>query len=297
MSAGYQALREGAAWLDLDSRGRIRLTGEDRVRLLHAMCTNHIQQMKPRDTCYTFFLNAQGRILADATVICLDDSLLLDTEPAFHEALFTHLDKYIIADDVTLTDERADWSAIGVEGPKASETLSALPASILQAPVTCTGSAGGRIFVPRAQCDATIGLLQATAASPEDAEIVRLENARPRYGADFTEKNLTHETQLLHAISFSKGCYLGQEIVERVRSRGQVHKLLVPISIESAEPPSPATPVMAGDAQAGETMSAAYSPALQRTVAFAFLRAEQAKPGASLTVAGAPATVTAPMGR
>ena len=101
---GYEALRESAAWTDLSSRGKIRVTGEDRARLLHAMATNQIQALTPGQGCYTFFLNAQGRILADANVLCQDDAIILDTEPETRERLFQHLDQFIIADDVTLED-------------------------------------------------------------------------------------------------------------------------------------------------------------------------------------------------
>src|ERR1700689_5891328 len=104
---GYEALRNRAAWLDLSARGKIRLTGEDRARLLHAMTTNHIQQLTPGTGCYAFFLSAQGRILSDVNVFCLADSILLDTESETSQTVYSHLDKYIIADDVTLQDETA----------------------------------------------------------------------------------------------------------------------------------------------------------------------------------------------
>src|ERR1700688_2229818 len=101
---GYDELRNAAAWLDLSSRGKIRLTGEDRARLLHAMTTNHIQQLTPGTGCYAFFLTAQGPILSDVNVLCLPDAFLLDTEPETRQTVFAHLDKYIIADDVLLED-------------------------------------------------------------------------------------------------------------------------------------------------------------------------------------------------
>src|SRR5712692_10435104 len=98
---GYDALRSTAAWLDLSSRGKIIVTGEDRARLLHAMTTNQIQQLQPGEGCYAFFLNPQGRILADVNLFCRENDFLLDVEPETRETLYRHLDKYIIADDVT----------------------------------------------------------------------------------------------------------------------------------------------------------------------------------------------------
>src|SRR5580658_10567823 len=118
-TAGHEALTASAALLDLSKRGRIRVTGEDRARLLHAMTTNHVQQMKPGDGIYVFFLNAQGRILADAYVLCFEDHFLLDTAPETREALLAHLDHYIIADDVTLEDVTEQTFSFALEGPKA----------------------------------------------------------------------------------------------------------------------------------------------------------------------------------
>src|SRR5271157_610046 len=128
----YEALRTSAAWIDLSARGKIRVTGEDRARLLHAMTTNDIQHMQPGDGLYAFFLNAQGRILADAYIYHLGESFLLDTEPETAGKVLQHLDKYIIADDVTLEDQTAVWKAIGIEGPASAEAVAAfsLPAPV-----------------------------------------------------------------------------------------------------------------------------------------------------------------------
>ena len=118
---GYDALRNRAAWLDLSARGKIKLTGEDRARLLHAMTTNHIQQLTPGSGCYAFFLNDKGRVLADANILCRPDHFLLDVEPEDARALYQHLDRFIIADDVTLEDATDATATIAVEGPEASQ--------------------------------------------------------------------------------------------------------------------------------------------------------------------------------
>ena len=115
----YRALREHAAFIDLTGRGHVRVTGEDRARLLHAMTTNQVEALKPGESCYAFFLTAQGRILADVNVLCTESSLLLDTEPEVADAVYQHLDRYIIADDVTLENLTEQVAVIGVEGPEA----------------------------------------------------------------------------------------------------------------------------------------------------------------------------------
>ena len=134
---GYYELRGGAAWLDVSSRGKIRVAGEDRARLLHAMTTNHIQQLTPGTGCYAFFLTAQGRILADVNVLCRHDSFLLDTEPETLQKLLEHLDEFIIADDVTLEDVTLKLATIAVEAPKSPDVLAAAGAPALE---TCYGA-------------------------------------------------------------------------------------------------------------------------------------------------------------
>ena len=307
-TAGYQALRAHAAWLDLSARGKIRVSGEDRARLLHAMTTNHVQQLMPGGGCYAFFLNAQGRILADVNLFCFDDHFLLDTEPETRRKLFEHLDRYIIADDVTLNDDTDLVATISVEGPDAAQVLAKLGAPIPEtlystatwntstiARVDSTGSGGFSIFTPIDDKPRVIELLEsagAIAASPEDARIVRIENGHPRYGEEITERFLVQETGQLQAVHFNKGCYLGQEIVERVRSRAQIHRILRHLEIDSSEVPAAGTKLKSGDADAAEIVSAAFSPALNKVVAMAYVRTPQSEPGTELTLGDAAARVT-----
>src|SRR5258708_5905046 len=117
--SGYEALRNGAVWLDLSARGKIKATGEDRARLLHAMTTNHVESLAPGTGCYAYFLSAQGRILADVNLLCRTDHFLLDTEPETREKLFSHLDSFVIADDVTLEDVTPTLATVALEGPEA----------------------------------------------------------------------------------------------------------------------------------------------------------------------------------
>ncbi len=251
---GYAALRTGAAWLDLSARGKIKLTGEDRARLLHAMTTNHIQQLTPGTGCYAFFLTAQGRILSDANILCRPDHFLLDLEPETREKIYQHLDHYIIADDVTLEDVTEQNATIAVEGPKSQDVLHAA------------------------------GAPTAVAADAEAFRVVRLEQGRARYGEDLSERFLAQEANQKHALHFSKGCYLGQEIVERVRSRGQIHRMLMPLQLDTKEAPPAGTKLQAGETNVAEITSAAFSPALDKVVALAYVRTEFARPHAYITM-------------
>jgi|SRR5579883_1837485 len=290
MTSGYQALRESAAWYDVSARGKIYARGEDRKRLLHAMTTNHIENLEPGQGLYAFFLTAQGRIIADADIFALEDALLLDTEPGMGRKLYEHLDKYIIADDVALEDATEALATLEVSGPAAEEMLKRLHAPLPQvdhsftrwdteivARVTSTGAPGVRILTPATEKEELILALEEggiVRADEESWDTVRLENGTPRYGVDVRDTNLPQETQVMRALHFQKGCYIGQEIVERVRSRGHVNRLLVPLAIDATTAPAPAEKVMSDGKEVGEITSARYSPALQQVVALAYVRAE-----------------------
>lgn len=310
MTPGYLALRQHAAWIDVSSRARIRVTGEDRARLLHAMTTNNIQGLKPGEGCYAFFLNAQGRILADVNVLCLEDHFLLDAEPELRKKIYEHLERYIIADDVTLEDLTEKTAGIAIEGPEAASALRKLQAPVPEAScshlawgarrvarLNTTGGEGFFILMPAGEKPAVVAALAEAnipQASAEDARQVRIENGHPRYGEEITERYLAQETALMRAVNFHKGCYLGQEIVERVRSRGQVHRMLRRLEMDTDTPPPPGTKMSADGTQAAEIASAVFSPALNKTVALAYVRTEFAEPGKKIYLDGTPALVSLP---
>ncbi len=297
----YEALRTKTAWIDLSSRGKIRVSGEDRARLLHAMSTNDVAAMKAGDGLYAFFLNAQGRIQADAYIYDLGETMLLDTEPEVAAKLLEHLDKYVIADDVTLEDETGQWAAIGLEGPESIKCAADLGIAVPEkyhwlefgngfaVRAASTTPDGLRVFLPAGEEGEFVHKLEAAGiprADAADARIVRLENGIPRYGEDITERFLVQETQALHGVHFNKGCYLGQEIVERVRSRGQVHRLLSPIRIKGKNAVDAGTKFVSGDANMAEVTSSVYSLALGEVVGLAYVRAEALQNKPPLTVTG-----------
>jgi aminomethyltransferase len=287
MSLGYQALRSGAAWLDLSARGRIVMRGRDRARLLHAITTNEVKKMTAGTGCYAFLLNPQGRIQADLCLFCLEDHFLIDTEAELREKVQLLIKRYIIADQVELEDVTARTAAIGLEGPGAAAVLAALGAASAEAAyahaawgdamvaaVTVTGQPGARIFCPAEQAAGVVHRLEAAGAveaSAEDARLVRIENGKPRYGEDIRETSLPQETQQMHAVSFNKGCYLGQEIVERIRAQGRVNRKLMRVVLEGGEVPVAGTKTTVDGAEA-EVTSAVVSPASGEVVALAYVR-------------------------
>ncbi len=298
---GYEALRAAAAWAELGGRTVFHVTGPDRVRWLHAMVTNHVARLAPGQGCYAFLLDPQGRILADVNILCLAGSFLLDLEPETREAIYAHLDKHIIADDVALADASEQTTVIALEGPRSAAALQELGAPVPLPPfahtewghariarVSATGLEGYRLYLPRDARQATVARLRAAGipqASPSELRTVRLERGRPRYGDDITEDHLPQETQLLHAVHFDKGCYIGQEIVERIRARGQVRRLLVRLVIDGTEAPAAGSAILAEGKRVGAITSAAWSPARAQVMALGYLRVAEAQ-GLTLTVGG-----------
>ncbi|MDE0106184.1 MAG: hypothetical protein OXJ37_19360 [Bryobacterales bacterium] len=249
-----QAFHQRAAWSDLSARGRLRATGEDRVRLLHAICSNDIEGLAPGQGAYAFFLNAQGRIQADSHIYVDHDHVVIDCEPEAAEALRQHIESYIIMDDVVLEAVSAETARFGVAGPDAPGILAGmgLPApagrlSFAWNGTTCVrqglvaGGDGFWIEAPAREGPLWPDRLLASGArhaTAEECEAQRVRTGLPRFGADFGPKNIPHETRQLCAVSFTKGCYTGQEIVERVRSQGQVRRILVGIELDSAALPA-----------------------------------------------------------
>jgi aminomethyltransferase len=271
------------------------------------MTTNQVKDLVSGGGCYVFFLNAVGRILADANVLCFDEYLLLDTEPEIRAFLMEHLDKYIIADDVTLEDITASTSAFAVEGPRAESILRESGFPVPDKPLahlahgvftvvhaTSTGAPGYRIVGPIGSAAALPAeLMELPEASPTDSQAVRLEHFFPRYGDDITVANLPQETGVMEALHFTKGCYIGQEIVERVRSRGHVNRMLVGLRIEATGALPRGAKVFFEGNQVGETTSSAFSPGLEETLAMAYVRVNAAKPGTEVMVEDHPAQVAA----
>ncbi len=300
--SGYSALHEAAAWFDVSARGKIHATGADRQSFLHNISSNAIEGLSAGQGTRAFFLNAHGQIQADAFLYVAADHVLLDTEPESGASLVEHLEKFIIMDDVTLEDQTDSLAELALEGPLAEEVagrlVPRLPADDYDHLSTdavriirnsFTGQAGFQFLIPAAQKDEWARRFEqagAVAATAQECRVVRVENQVARHGEDFFATSLPHESQRLDRVSFTKGCYLGQEIVERVRSRGQVNRKLVGLEIEGEAPPESGTEVQFGGKPVGKLSSPVYSPKLARVVSFAILRREAAEPGTAIEVAG-----------
>jgi folate-binding protein YgfZ len=293
-----EALVHKAGVFDLGYRAFLRATNKDRVRWLNGMITQAVKFMVPGQVGYTLVLNAQGRIQGDADVLCFEDFLLLETDRAQIERLLTHLRRFIIMDDVKLEELDAPTTAIGMAGPGAGKILENLGGSLPEAErFGSTQLAGIEVrlvteygpIVPKfeihlapEQVFTVWEALLRAGASPcgvEATENLRVFGGLPQYDVDFSDKHLPQETNLTRALNFTKGCYLGQEIVERIRSRATVHRSLRQFELQG-ETPKPGAgeklELRAGDAVVGELTSVARIdlPDLHKTLALGIARVE-----------------------
>ncbi len=314
-SEEVRALVHTAGIFDLGWRTRIQVTGEDRLRWLSGMVTNAVQQLPERTGNYSFFLNAQGRIQGDAYVYREQDRLLLDTSGDQSAAILAHLDRFIIMDDVVLEDLRERSTSIGLAGPQAAQILIkagvAIPtttaestihfgeASFNGVAVTIVSMQGVvtpryEIFCSPADAAAIWKQLAQNGATPcgiEAVEALRVIEGLPLYGLDLNDRDLPQETSQTRALNFNKGCYLGQEIVERIRSRGAVHKGLRQFSLEGEMPALPAD-LLADGVSIGRLTSAVSidSPSGMRRYAIGIVRSDSMSKAAALTYNGGGAT-------
>ena len=318
----YQALHGGAGLVDLSHRGRLLVRGKDAPRFLHGMVTNEVKELGIGQGNYSFVLDPKGHILADARVLRLDaERYLIDCEPQLLEVIRRQLDDHIIADAVELEDQSAQLACVAVEGPQAGEVIRG--AMGVEVPemrayehvyfddrktrlvrASASGADGYLMLAsPGMAAEFWRGAMKlATEAQRaqritdeqnkiavwpvgfEALEIRRIERGTLRYGVDMDAKTLPQETGQLHAISFTKGCYIGQETVERIHSRGHVNRQMVGLRFREQCEMAREMMVLVKGHPSGFTTSVAYSPALGRTIALAYLRSDNAAPGTAVQV-------------
>jgi folate-binding protein YgfZ len=315
----FAALVRHCGVYDLGWHAQFQIAGRDRTRWLNGMVTNNIRDLAPGCGNYNFLLNAQGHIQGDLYVYNRGETFIACTERAQLETILRLLRKYIIMDQVELTEAGDQLTAIGLRGPHAGEVLRQarfegdLPESAAMVEVdwqgqrlSLTRTARERLpeyelWMPRKHAE-TGGLWDAlvaagaTPAGTDALEMFRVAAGIPRYGVDIRERDLPQETAQMHALHFSKGCYIGQEIVERIRSRGSVHRTLTGLEIEAAVP-APGTRIQLNGKEVGEITSALQAPRLDDdnciSLALGYIRREGAAPGTQVQAGEAPARISA----
>jgi folate-binding protein YgfZ len=310
--AEYAALKTGVGLVDLSFRGRLCLTGQDRVRFLHGQVTNDVQALGPGEGCYAALTTAKARMQADLNIYRLQDELLLDFEPGLTATVAQRLEKYIIADDVQIVDVAPHYGLLTLQGPGAPEALktSGLAGTIPSKPwsfAKITDSELGEIYLMNRSRGAGVDLFAPIAALIKGAEklltaaeavggracgwtaleMVRIEAGIPRFGMDMDETNLPLEAGLENCgISFNKGCYIGQEIISRIRTYSEVPRALRRLLLPSAMQiiPTKGDKLFHSGKEAGYVTSALASPALKRTIALGYVRKEVNQVGTELVL-------------
>ncbi len=312
--AEHQALRQTAAVLDLGFRSRLCVLGNDRERFLNGQVTNDVKALRPGEGCYAALVTAKGRMDSDLYVYRLADEFLLDFEPGFTAAVGQRLDRYIIADDVQVADASPHYGLLSVQGPKAAEVVSrfARGVALPDRPLAFTTSVDARmggiylvnqprvglpgfdLFVPTPNLAVAAEELTAAAAALggrpagwEALEWARVEAGVPRFGADMDGRNLPPEAGLeARAISYRKGCYIGQEVIARIRTYGRVAKALRGLRLADDLPglPSRGSPLHHAGQEVGFVTSAVHSPTLDANLALGYVRRSSNDPGVELTL-------------
>jgi folate-binding protein YgfZ len=322
----YRAAREAVAIFDTNWHTIVELTAPDRVRYLNAIVSNDVKSLGEGHGTLALLLKPQGHILAELEIYALQDKLLVLSHASVRERTVTTLDKFIIMDDVTLSDVTEQFGSLAIEGQRAGTVIAEACGLSLEgfsehaiAEVQIDGGAchlirhshfglpGAEIIAPRERLGSLWKNLRASVVAQHGAptgmravNALRLEAGIPWFPDDFNDTVIPHEAALEAThISFTKGCYTGQEIVERVRSRGQVNRRRVRVKFSTAEPPAPLTRLYAQNTEdksatskeVGIITSSAFSPAANAAIGMAYVRREHNSPGAILDFNGGTAEV------
>ncbi len=312
--AEHAALRNTAGVMDLSFRGRLCLTGSDRQKFLNGQVTNNVKDLAAGEGCYAALVTAKGKMQSDLNIYCLADEVLLDFEPGLAVIVRQRLEKYIIADDVQVADAAPHYGLWSVQGPKADAVLLRLhlglelpskrmsfvsrrdPAlgEIYLMRQPRVGTEGFDLFVPNTALAAFAAELVAAAQAVggrvcgwQALEMARIEAGLPRFGADMDETNLPSEAGLdERAVSYTKGCYIGQEVIARLRTYGQVARALRGLRLADHLPELPVKgdKLFKDGKEAGIITSSLASPALQYNIALGYVRREVNQIGTELVL-------------
>ena len=288
----YRALHDAAGVYPRTDRGRLLLTGADRRSYLQGLLSNDIAALTPGTGCYATLLTAQGRMISDMRVYELGEAVLLDLEAGVTEPVRAHLDMFVITEDVAVQDVTATTAQIGLYGPLARGILAKVRAvgfvELHELPSSDIGVDGFDLILPSAHASTLVHSLKCLGAflvDRETVDVTRIEAGIPRFLVDMDSTTIPLEAGIEdRAISLTKGCYVGQEVIIRVlhRGGGRVAKRLVGVMVEGNA--QPGDTVMSGDREVGRVTSAADSPALGKRLALAYVHRDFIQPGTPLNV-------------
>ncbi len=304
---GYAAVRDGRAGLiDLSHRGRILVSGSEAVMFLNGLITNDMKTLVPGSWMRAAFPNVQGRLLAVVRILNRADGFLIDTEEATHQKVMQLLGRFTLAGDFRVTDLTGQTGCYSVQGSQSAALMHQLfgdktatdPGQVASAQLnhtdmtiiraTHTAEDGFDLFFERSEADSLRKILVGAGIEPvshETAELLRIEAGIPLYGLDMDETTIVTETNLDDAVSFTKGCYLGQEIIVRIKHRGHVAKKISGITFpDRIEIENGAKVLSSDDKEIGRITSSTFSPTLSRTIALGYVKYDYLPAGTEVRV-------------
>jgi folate-binding protein YgfZ len=292
---GYQVLRNAAGLVRRADRGVLSATGADRLSWLQGLVTNDVLALPVGGVCDAAYLTPQGRMITDMRVVNLADRVLLDVPGSLAESLRARLDALIFAEDARIVDMSAMLTIVDLHGPAAPAVRAAAADALAHEAEAIVDDApfgvpGCSVFVPVARADGVVNALTAAGATETTLatlDVLRVEAGRPVFLIDMDEHTIPLEAGLEdRAISFTKGCYVGQEVIVRVvhRGGGRVARRLVGLRLQRGELPQSDDPILAADREIGRVTSAVWSPALQAGIALGYVHRDFVAPGTAVAV-------------
>ncbi len=303
----YQTLREKAGYFRDDFNAGFEISGKDAVPYLQGMVSNDVQSLKPGQGCYAACLTAVGKMISDLWVYRYEEGVFVILPKSQKKKIMDHLDQFVFIEEVSFKDLEEETDLFFLQGPLSGKLIEEVTGEkIMWAPnshrsflwkgvpirmvhISTTGEEGFGLLIPK---HATTGFLQELVKKgdsyglrqigPETVEVLRIEAGLPRFGIDMNESTIPLEAGLSHAVSYTKGCYVGQEVIARATHIGHVNKALTGLKVEG--PASAGDKMIENGNEIGHLTSACYSPVLASFAALATVRRESSKPGTPVDI-------------
>jgi len=286
----YEVLRHQAGILDFSHRGKIKVTGSDRTAFLHNMLSNDIKGLKPLEVRYAVLLTPKGKIISDLFIYAQSDYHLMECASENTLKIIERLNSFIITEDVQLEDVTEQYALVSIQGPLAAPSLAKLnkETGIQTFHNTRLRNPGVDLLMARSEAlrlwEKISGFENFQPVGFSAYEIIRIEDGIPEYGKELDESIIPNEAGLENAISYTKGCYPGQEIVARIKYLGGVQKKLCGLTVEGKDIPEKGSSLLTDNANVGILTSACYSPDLKSVIGLGYLKASLQSPETALNI-------------
>jgi len=308
--AEYKAVRNKVGIIDMSDRGKLSLSGKEHLKFLQGMLTNDVMNLEKGKGMYAAVLTVKGRMLSDMHVYKEPESVFLDLEPGLNEKVAELLKKFRLSYKAKIDDVTDNSGLISIHGPNAGKLVSSVSgvdvsgldelshtrarlddAELFIVRINRTGEEGFDVYVPTGSIqDIWCGLMEEgkdlgiKPVGHDAYNTLRIEAGIPVYGSDMDEETIPIEAGIWHALNFEKGCYVGQEVVARIKWRGHVNRHLMGLTMEGENVPASGDEIFAGEKKIGKVTSSVFSPALGRPVALGYVRREFKSPGTEVII-------------